>query len=119
MGRKIFFSVCLSLCIVLFSGCNEKIRVAPDLEPTPDLALGNEWALITEPYVQFRVQPKANADSKAHARKGDIVQVVGKRFIQEGRQKVVWYQFESGWLSENSLKIFSNESKALTAAKSL
>lgn len=119
MIKKIFCAVFLILTSLFFLGCTEKIREEIELEPTPDLALGREWALVIEPYVQFRTNPDISSVSSGHARKGDVIPVKGRRIFLENKKQVVWYHFESGWLSESSVKIFSNESKAKKASKSL
>ena len=111
--------VLLILAALFFLGCTEKVRGDIELEPTPDLALGREWALVIEPYVQFRTSPDILSDSSGHARKGDVIPIEGRRIFLENNSQIIWYHFESGWLSESSVKIFSNESKAQKASKAL
>ncbi|MBR5866770.1 MAG: hypothetical protein IKZ04_02555 [Spirochaetaceae bacterium] len=119
MLKKSFCAVFLISASLLFLGCTEKVRGDIELEPTPDLALGREWALVIEPYVQFRTSPDISSDSSGHARKGDVIPVDGRKIFLENNNQVIWYHFEAGWLSESSVKIFSNESKAKKVSKSL
>ncbi|MBO5137320.1 MAG: hypothetical protein J6B81_02330 [Spirochaetaceae bacterium] len=117
MKNKIFIT-CIFLLVFVITSCFEKNKTI-QLEPTPDLALGLQWAVVIEPYAMFRDNPSLTANTQTHGRSGDILQVVGKNIILENKKQVIWYLFEKGWLPETSVKVYSTRSKAETAALEL
>lgn len=120
MKKKIILVLFFSLILLfLFCSCNQQRGKVVELQPTPDLGLGSEWALVTDPYAIFRSTYDIASESSAHGRRGDVLQVIGKKIITEEKKQTFWYQFEEGWLPETSVKIYPNELKANAAALEL
>ncbi len=117
----------LFFCIAfLFFSCAKKHEIKFDYSEPLSLTPGVEWALITEPYAAFRKDCNYESAVASHGRKGDILQVLGKKSVvtktlnERGRevdQTTVWYYFENGWLEEASVELYDNRFKALSAAK--
>jgi hypothetical protein len=122
--RAVFAVAALALAVAPVScGAEKKF---PPIEPEADASVienGAEWAMLLEPYAIFRVEPDIDAHSGMYGRRGDIEKITGRRIritrASEGTIKVVWYDFEKGWLPESSVAVFPNELKARNAAKTL
>lgn len=107
----IFFSICL--CIFFLHACTGKDdSVFIDVSNTSNIATSSQWAVITEPYVAYRVRSLSTGDISAHGRVGDIIEVIGSDINISGKTREVWYQFENGWLPETSISMQSNKLKA-------
>lgn len=112
--KKILLILASLSCFCVFSCKKDKtiyFDTSVPLSLNPDIS----WALITEPYVAFRNDDSWNGEVVGHCRKGDIFRVLGKSITADG----VWYSFESGWIPESSLSIYSNRYKAQTAKDGL
>lgn len=113
--RKIIF--CLCCVLVLFAtSCSKKSSSAIQL---PDEFLYfslKECALATEPYTSFYKEPSLNADIVAHARRGDVLVITGKKVDDA---KNLWYQFDKGWIQAKSVQVYSNAQKATKASNAL
>ncbi len=109
------FLLLASLFSILFFSCRKNTSIEFDQSRPLSLSPDVSWALITEPYVAFRRENLWAADVVGHCRKGDVLMVVGKSITQDG----VWYEFEGGWIPENSLSVYSNRYKAETARSGL
>ena len=106
------------LLSVSFSSCKKKTAEKIVFDNTYPLALAPdvEWAVVTEPYAVFKETDDWGAATTGHCRKGEILQVKGKSVDAE---KENWYFFEDGWLSQNSVSVFSNRYKAESVARNL
>lgn len=118
---------CLSVAAILLLllplvGCHRReSKISVDLTYLEDGISSGEWAVITEPYAAFRERPDPSSNVAAHGRLGDIAQVTGKSLIPDskGTSTVIWYQFDSGYVPESSVVIYSNQLKAQTASAEL
>lgn len=111
---------CLSMaasCFFLVS-CTKTGREA-DLAPVDNLAFSSEWAVISIPYAAFKKEPSSQAEVAAHARRSDLFEICGRRYVTENKETIQWYQFEDGWLPESSVNVYQNQLKAQTAAGSM
>lgn len=89
------------------------------LPDTPVLAADGRYAVIVEPYVSMRDKPGESGITIAHARKGDIFSVKGKRIVESGDARVLWIDLDKGWVAESCVHLYSGEERAKTAAKLL
>ena len=119
MKNKVVLVFFFMIGCIFLSSCYQNRALIVQLQPTPDLGLGTEWALVTDPYAIFRSTHEITATASAHGRRGDVLQVIGKKIISDGKKQTYWYEFQEGWLSETSVKIYSNQLKAITAASEL
>lgn len=110
------FLFALSACML--SGCTKAGREA-DLSATGSLASSNDWCVITVPYAAFKSEPSETSEVVEHGRRSDIYEIIGKKFVTDKKQTIVWYQFEKGWLPESSVLTYQNKLKAQTAAESM
>ena len=117
LGKRILTITILSLAVMLFLvSCNGNKQI--DISPSNSIALspGIKWALVHEPFAAFRKEPSFESPVVANARRGEIMQVLGDRYVtqESGRSThtVVWYSFELGWLDESLVTIYDNKFKA-------
>ena len=118
---KVNKAVSILLILFVLAGllsCKKKtseIIVFDDSHPLA-LAPDVEWAVVTEPYAVFKETDDWGAVTAGHCRKGEILQVMGKSV---DASKENWYYFESGWLPQSCVSIFSNRYKAEAVSNNL
>ncbi len=118
--KKIAYLFIISAVLVfcgLFCGC-EKNENTKTIELPEEFTFTSDelWAVFTEPYSPFYAEPDSLSDIEAHARRGDVVPLTGRR-ISPGKE--LWYHFEKGWVPQNSVTLYTNRLKAQNAAKAL
>lgn len=119
---------------VFFAGCSKSKTIDLSHESYSDLAPGYEWAVVKVPYVAFRSGCGYSDTITGHARNGDIFLVKGSRFAEipveadentskkksvASSEKILWYEFDKGWLDQNSVTIYDTKLKAQSAAEKI
>ncbi|MCH5291243.1 MAG: hypothetical protein J1D88_05705 [Treponema sp.] len=116
------FLLCMLVPLVL-SGCFKKKEIAFDSSDPLALLPDVQWAVVVQPYVAFRAEPGFEKQVQDHGRRGDIMQVQGKRLVKTesgpSGKITAWYEFEQGWLEDTVVSIYDNKLKAQTAASKL
>lgn len=118
LNRIIIFLLGLLLLFNVFSSCNLKKEEFIEFDNSHPLALAPDisWAVVTEPYVAYKVNIGWDSNAEGHCRKGDILQVYGRSL---DNNKEIWFLFENGWLPATSLTVFDNRYKAESFAKKI
>lgn len=116
--NRTLFLLLLILVATSFTGCSKTGREA-DLSISENLAVSHEWCVITIPYAAFKEVPSEKAEVINHGRRSDIYEVIGKKYITEKNQTILWYQSDKGWLPETSVIVYENQLKAQTASESM
>lgn len=109
--RKILVLFILLITCLSLSSCYKKEEAAIEFDNTYPLALAPdvEWCVVTEPYVAYKKDSDWSSAVTGHCRKGEILQVLGKRQDSRGEN---WFYTEKGWLSEVSVSVYNNRYKA-------
>ncbi|MFI3258176.1 MAG: hypothetical protein R3Y36_07765 [Spirochaetales bacterium] len=103
----------LFLSCLLFSACDTKKPYVPiDVSGTVGLATSSQWAVIIDPYVSYRTVPGDLAKASTYGRTGDVIEVIGSTIADYSGTKILWYQFENGWLPETILNVYTNKLQA-------
>lgn len=102
--------------VFLFNSCNRNKEISLDLSEPLALAPDVEWAVVIDPYAAYRSDTDWSSEVMGHCRKGDILQIKGTSVFNNSEN---WYFFDSGWLPESALHVYSNRFKAETAAGKL
>jgi len=116
--KYIYAAVFCMVFITVLTGCSKKKEEIIEFDSTYPLALAPDvkWAVVTEPYASFKENCDWNSLTEGHCRKGDIFQVTGN---SRDKDNEVWYKFESGWLPQSCLSVYSNRYKALSVSESI
>lgn len=109
--------LCALLASVFFS-CSKKSDDVIQFDNSEPLALAPDitWAVVLDPYAAYRNTTSWDSHVVNYCRKGDILQVTGRATINGSG---TWYKFDSGWLPESAVRLYSNRFRAETAAKQL
>ena len=114
---KVFFVILTAVFVSLsFTDCKQKKELEIVLPVSLNSAVQEDWAVIQEPYAAFYDEPDADSGIAAHARRGDVNQVKGRK-IDDDRQ--IWIKFDQGWTPSSVVVIYSNELKARKAASNI
>lgn len=109
------------MALILFS-CSAKKEIVFNPTDESALELGITWAVVTVPYAAYYKEHNYQSDVIHNARQGDVLEVKGKYIepnVQDINSVSAWYQFDSGWLDNVSIKLYDNRLKANAAAKAL
>lgn len=116
----------LTIAILLLSftflgmSCSSKNEIAGmTFESTPIISTSERFALVIDPYISLRDQPGNSGITVSHARRGEIFDITGKRYVSTDDGSVVWFNIGKGWIPSVSVQIFSSRSRASTAASAL
>ena len=116
MKKILLAAITAFLISASFQSCKQKKEIEIIL---PDMAKDNiqgEYAVIQEPYAAFYDEPYENSGIAAHARRGDVLHVEGRK-IDDDRQ--LWIKFDRGWIQDSVVIIYSNKLKAENVALNL
>jgi hypothetical protein len=121
---KAMLRIAAVILFVLFGGCarsSDDTAVVPP--PTPPLSrpiIG--YGVISSSYTHMVAEPESGGVSRGYLRKGSIVPVLERRSVNIQGTVESWvlvggdYQ---GWLREDVVQVYDNESQARTAVESL
>ncbi len=122
MKRFCEFASLVLLASFLFVSCGRTKMIDISDSNSRELSPSVDWALVHEPYAAFRKEPSFESPVVAHARRGEIMQVLGNRHVTTGSGKNehtgAWYWFEQGWLDESLVTLYDNRFKAQAVAES-
>ncbi len=122
------FSFCFlffSVFVLCLTGCRKSQEVVFSFpsEDTLFYVPDTKWAVIIEPVAALYEDADYESNVQTHARRGDILEVCGKRLENEYEDNVpvtkVWYGFGNGWLEEESVVLYDNKRRAESASKKL
>ena len=90
-------------------------------EQIPQMSVGEQWAVISSPYIAYKETPISTSKIARHGRRGDIHQILGKKILvsEDLKEKTIWYKLPDGWIEESSIYIYNNQFQAQTAAKKI
>lgn len=85
------------------------------------MSVGEQWAVISSPYIAYKETPISTSKIASHGRRGDIHQILGKKIVvsEDLKEKTIWYKLPDGWIEESSIYICNNQFQAKTAAKKI
>lgn len=103
-----FFIFLIIFSLSIFS-CSKNNEIVFDNSEPLALSPETKWAVVINPYVGFQKESSWDSVVINHARKGEILQVLGKSVNSENE---IWYNFSQGWLNSSVIQIYSNRYKA-------
>ena len=121
----------LLVFLTFFSGCNRSVNQLPVLPPVTH-PLAREYigyGVVNVSFTHFFDAPGTGGVSKGYLRRGTVVRIIERRPVTLGGNQVLWvfvegnYQGTSsvsqGWLQEEDLDVYENESRAMTASRAI
>lgn len=105
----------ITICTLLFSlvSCFLKRNENEiDISNAFKISTLESWGVIVDSYASFREEPNIDSHIVSHCRKGDVHKIIGNHIVLDNNKRVLWYQFEDGWLQESTVQIFSNKIQA-------
>jgi len=110
------------LSIAAFSSCTgnkEDVPVVPPLtSPLTRDYIG--FGVITASFTHVNADPAENSDSLGYLRRGTLVKIIRRQVIRTQEGFISWVLTDGeqqGWLREDVMEIYNNESQARTASE--
>jgi hypothetical protein len=97
---------------------NDSPVMPPPTHPLSRSVIG--YGVISASYTQVVDKPDAEGLSLGYLRKGSIVRIIERRFVNDRENIESWVLVEGnylGWLREGMVDIYDNAAKAGTAAE--
>ena len=125
INKFLFFIV----CALLFSACNVKKEDGPVIPPIT-APLSREYigyGVITASFTHLTANPEEGSPSIGYLRRGSLVRIVRRQTIKTQNVFVTWVLTDgtaddtntAGWLKDEVMDIYDNESQARTASESM
>lgn len=119
-----FGQLFLLLCILSLNSCGlkkEEIPAAPPLtSPLSGVYIG--YGVITSSFTHINSDPAEDSPSLGYLRRGSLVKILRRQTIRTARGFTSWVLIDDsqyGWLKEEVMNIYDNESQARTASESI
>jgi hypothetical protein len=78
--------------------------------------------VIGTSYTHVTAEPVPNGVSRGYLRKGSIVEVLERRWVNNGNAQESWVLVNGtyrGWLREDLIQVYASRAQAQTAAESM
>jgi hypothetical protein len=120
LGQLIILLSLTALC-----ACGAKREETPVIPPVTS-PLSRDYigfGVITSSFTHVTADPSENGVSQGYLRRGSLVRILRRQTIRTGDGFASWVLIEGGnqqgWLKEDALDIYENESQARTASESM
>jgi len=118
-GQLLVFCIFLTLCACRAK--NEDIPVIPPVtSPLSRDFIG--FGVVTVSFTHITSEPAGDSPSSGYLRRGSLVRILKRRQIKTANGFTSWVLAEGsqqGWLKEDVVDIYDNESMARTASEAL
>jgi hypothetical protein len=111
-------------CLFLLGACGLRTdQIALDPPLTHPLSLSFiGYGVINASYTLLMDVPESNGASLGYARRGSVVTIIERRFVNDRGSTESWVLVEGtenieGWIKEKAVDIYNNEYKAQTASE--
>ena len=115
------FPICTFYIFVFsFCGCTKEDVIGNVVFPSDTALDFSRYALVIEPYITFRDKPGDDGIVSSHARLGEIfeIEAIKTEMVRGGH--VVWvYLKDAGWITSESVRLYSTKEKAVNASKKI
>jgi len=127
-------SLLLCFLTVFLSSCTAKGEEIPVVPPVTSPLTGGYigFGVITASFTHITLDPRDDSDSLGYLRRGSLVKVIRRQIIRVSGNFIAWVlidaeqrsssgeiEFLQGWLKEDVMSIYSNESQAKTASETI
>ncbi|MCL2809404.1 MAG: hypothetical protein FWD24_04980 [Treponema sp.] len=118
------FIIVLTLSLITLGSCFGNKDEAPVIPPVTS-PLSKDYigfGVITASFTHITVDPADNSSSLGYLRRGSLVKVIRRQLNRTPEGFVYWVLVngeQQGWLKEEVMEIYINESQARTASESM
>jgi hypothetical protein len=112
-----FFIAALGSCLIKKE---ESPLIPPETSPLSQEYIG--YGVITNSFTHITADPSEESPSLGYLRRGSLVRIIRRQSVKTPAGFVSWVLIEDsqyGWLKEEVIDIYSNESQAKTASESM
>lgn len=111
----------IPILLAFFGSCEKKRDGLETLsfEASSVISAQNRIALVIDPYISLRDKSGPDGITIAHGRRGEIYGITGVELVEAEKGLETWYNLGNGWVSSSSIRVFSDRSKAQSAASEL
>ncbi|MDR3020399.1 MAG: hypothetical protein LBU66_05795 [Treponema sp.] len=112
------------LLVFILSSCGGRNESAPALPPLTS-PLSRDYigfGVITASFTHITEEPAQDSVSLFYMRRGSLARVVKRQSVRTGNVFTSWVMIDEphhGWLKENEMEIYNNESQAKTASEAM
>ncbi len=119
--NQVLLVVLLSLMILSCDKFSQDVTIVPpSAPPLSRSTIG--YGMLTSSYTHILDNPQQGAVSLGYLRKGAVVPVLERKLVENNKRIESWVLVKGtyeGWLKEENIEIYENESQAKTAAELL
>jgi len=121
----------VSILLLSFSGCTRPNDEIPVIPPATHPLAGDYigFGVVNDSFIHLMSEPGPGGVSRGYLRRGSVVRIVERRPLLNRNNLESWVLTEGnyngpgssirGWLDETNLEIFTSESRANTASRTL
>ena len=120
----IHFWLIITLCFIFLFSCSSRKEEIPLIPPVTSPLSGDYigFGVITASFTHLTEEPSDDSISLGYLRRGSLVRIIKRQTIRTEQGFVSWVLtngaiINSGWLKEEVMDIYSNESQARTASE--
>jgi hypothetical protein len=129
VNSQLLLCVCAALLTVLYAAaCSGKKDdnpvIPPETSPLSRDYIG--FGVVSASFTHIVAAPEENSNSIGYLRRGSLVRVMKRQAVKTGTRFVSWILIDGdpqgapqGWLKEEVMDIYENESQAKTASNSI
>jgi len=123
-AKRALGQLLLLLAIFTLSACKGKNEEAPVIPPITS-PLSRDFigfGVVTASFTHLTFDPVEDSPTKGYLRRGSLVRILKRQQVKTANGFSSWVLAEGsqqGWLREEVLEIYDNESRAKTASESL
>jgi hypothetical protein len=117
---QLFLLLCISALNVCTANKEESPVIPPVTSPLSRDYIG--FGVIKDSFTHVTIDPAEDSRSMGYLRRGSLVRILRRQTIRTPAGFVSWVLIEEdlqGWLKEEVMDIYDNESQARTAAESM
>jgi hypothetical protein len=112
----------LIFCLFIFSACTSNNEEGPVIPPVTSPLTRDYigFGVITSSFTHVTEDPQDNSRSLGYLRRGSLVKIVRRQIVRTPDGFTSWVLSDGnpqGWLREDVMEIFNNESQARTASE--
>jgi hypothetical protein len=122
--KHILGQLLLLITVMSIMACNARKDETPVIPPVTS-PLSRDYigyGVITASFTHITAEPAEDSSSLGYLRRGSLVRIIKRQTVRTNNIFEFWVQVDgvlNGWLKEDVMDIYNNESQAKTASESI